>query len=78
MRRAASTLPTALLACLLVAACASRPSPTPRPSIPPARVPFAAAYLDLVAQSNKETCEFNAALSQSAPTLPDLKQASGT
>ena len=66
-----------LIAALLLAACASTPSPTtPHTSIPPGLEPIAAAYLDLVAQSNKDTCTFNAALSQSAPTLADLKQAS--
>ena len=72
MRRAAS----ALLAGLLLAACASQPSPTPRASIPPGLEPIAAAYLDLVVKSNAATCTFNAALSQSAPTLSDLQQAS--
>jgi hypothetical protein len=67
---------SALLAALLLAACASPPSVTPHTSIPPGLEPIAAAYLDLVAQSNKDTCTFNAALSQSAPTLADLKQAS--
>jgi hypothetical protein len=67
---------SALLAALLLAACASSPSPTPRASIPPGLEPIAAAYLDLVDQSNKDTCAFNAALSQSAPTLADLKRAS--
>jgi hypothetical protein len=72
MRRAAS----ALLTGLLLAACASAPTATPRVSIPPGLEPIAAAYVDLVAQSNEATCTFNAALSQSAPTLSDLQRAS--
>ena len=72
MRRAAS----ALLAGLFLAGCASQPSPTPRVSIPPGLEPLASSYLDLVARSNASTCTFNAALSQSAPTLADLKRAS--
>jgi hypothetical protein len=73
MRRVAS----ALLACLLLAACASQPSPTPRASIPPGLEPTAAAYLRLVDDSNAATCTFNAVLSQSAPALADLTRASG-
>jgi hypothetical protein len=72
MRQVASVA----LALTLVAACSSPPSPTPPASIPPGLEPLAAAYLDLVVQSNKATCTFNAALSQSAPTLSDLHQAS--
>ena len=64
------------LALTLLAACTSTPSLTPPASIPPGLEPIAAAYLDLVAQSNKATCTFNVALSQSAPTLADLQRAS--
>jgi hypothetical protein len=73
MRRAASAL---LAATVLLASCTSQPSPTPPASIPPGLEPIAAAYLTLVEQSNKATCTFNAALSQSAPTLSDLQRAS--
>jgi hypothetical protein len=72
MRRAAS----AVLAGLLLAACASQPSSTPRASTPHGLEAIAASYMTLVARSNAATCTFNAALSQSAPTLSDLQRAS--
>jgi hypothetical protein len=65
MHRTASAL---LAAALLLTACAVTPSPSPSGA--------AAAYLALTAASNKATCTFNAVLSQSAPRLADLKQAS--
>jgi hypothetical protein len=75
MHRVASTL----LACLLLAACASTPqaTDTPAPSIPRGLEQIAASYLKLVDDSNAATCDFNAVLSQSAPALADLTQASG-
>src|SRR6185503_10640930 len=45
-------------------------------SVPPGLEVIAAGYLDLVDVSNAATCTFNAALSQSAPALDDLKRAS--
>ena len=69
----ARTASVVLLSLLLLAGCAPAitPTPKPRPSSPEA-----AAYLELVAAANAATCTFNAVLSQSAPTLADLKQAS--
>jgi hypothetical protein len=74
MRRAAS----ALLAGLLLAACASNPQSTgtPAPSIPRGLEQIAASYLKLVDDSNAATCSYNAVLSQSAPALADLTRAS--
>jgi len=71
MRAAASVL--LVLALLTACAPADTISPTPHSSTPTG---IAATYLDLVATSNAATCDFNAVLSQSAPTLPDLKKAS--
>ena len=77
MRRTAA----AFAALILLAACATNsplpsPSPTARPSIPPGLERIAASYLALVDASNAATCSFNAALSQPAPALADLKRAS--
>jgi hypothetical protein len=70
----------ALLAALLLAACATRapasPSPTGQPSVRPGLEQIAESYLALVDASNAATCTFNAALAQSAPALADLKLAS--
>jgi outer membrane murein-binding lipoprotein Lpp len=69
MHRAA----TVLLAGILLSGCAPGFTPSPAAS-PPSEL--AAKYLELAATSNAATCTFNAALSQSAPTLDALKQAS--
>ncbi len=65
----------ALAVALLLTACAS-PIRT-QPPIPSGADEITAAYLELVDASNAATCTFNAALSQSAPTLDGLKLASG-
>lgn len=75
MRRPASLL---LALALVLPACArtDTPSPTARASTPTALQGIADAYLELAAPFNAATCNFNAVLSQSAPTLADLKRAS--
>ncbi len=74
MRAAASVL----LVLALTTACAPAETPTPSAgaSTKPGLEGIAATYLDLVATSNAATCDFNAVLSQSAPTLADLTKAS--
>jgi hypothetical protein len=74
MRAAASVL--LILAFLTACASTDTPSPAPGSSTRPGLEGIAASYLELVATSNAATCDFNAVLSQSAPTLPDLKKAS--
>jgi ABC-type glycerol-3-phosphate transport system substrate-binding protein len=74
MRLARSAL---LVVALLLSACAgTTPSPGAHTSTSTGLKGIATSYLDLVAASNKDTCEFNAVLSQSAPALADLTEAS--
>ncbi len=74
MRAAASVL--LVLALTTACAPAETPTPTAGSSTKPGLEGIAATYLDLVATANAATCDFNAVLSQSAPTLPDLTKAS--
>jgi hypothetical protein len=81
MRRSTPGAPI-FVATLLLTACANTHlaslTPGAEPSIPPGLRQIAASYLDLVDASNAATCTFNAALSQPAPALADLKRASAT
>jgi hypothetical protein len=74
MRATASVL----LVLALLSACAQTVTQSPAPGSSTKRglEGIAATYLDLVATSNAATCDFNAVLSQTAPTLADLTKAS--